>query len=142
MILIALIGYVLVYAIVLMMVITFVCAVALSFAVYVVSYYVLYAWAAIRNRSRPEWMFERKNLPIDMDKIQGFATSAGISAMLLMTLGFFIYALSGSWAATLWVPGVLGTVALFVVWDTERSKDVSDRRTFGDIQDRKKREVI
>lgn len=137
MILLILIGYVVAYAILLMMIIGFLCAVIISFAAYVVAYYAAYAWCAVRHRSTPEWRYRRKRLEVNQEKIQGFATGLGLFTMGLLVLGFFIYAGSESWSATLGWTGTIGALAALVSWDTVFNKRTpKDSTTLGDIRDR------
>jgi hypothetical protein len=132
-------GYLLVYAIALMMVIAFCCALAVSFGVYVLSYVVMYTWARLRRRSSPQWHYERRKLDINSEKVQDYALIAGILSMVDMVLGFLLYAFTdGSWSMVWTGVGVVDAVFLFF-WVDNQWKDktpVPDHPTYGSIQDK------
>ena len=140
MILLLVLGYIVAYMIMLMMLITFVCAVVISFATYVVSYYALWAWAAVRHRKTPEWRYQRRKFEPPMEKIHEGAVWMGVAAMGLMVIGFFVYAFTSSWATVFTVTGVLAGITGFVVLDTasgKKRRQNQDRGpTWGEIQDR------
>lgn len=134
----AILGYIVAYMILLMMWLTFMAGVVLSFGAYVVGYLALYARQAVAHRSTPEWRYNRKEFKPDMEKLQNRATGIGIGAMALMVLGFMVWALSGSLQSAYWTCGIVGSVAAFFAWDQIRSNDKRERKrvTYGEIRDR------
>jgi hypothetical protein len=137
--LLMLLGYVLVYAIFLMMIIAFACGLLISFGVYVLSYVGMYTWARLRHRTSPEWHYERKQFALDpnTEEIQGNALVVGILTMVDLVIGFVVYAFTNSWEAVGWWVGIIDTLyVLFWLDERRKPEQTEERPTWGEIRDR------
>lgn len=138
MILLLLLGYLVAYLVVFMMFVAFCVAVCISFAAYVLSYLGAYAWQKIRYHRTPEWRYRRVTFVVNQEKVQEFATATGIASMVFLVFGFFLYAFTQSWPATLGWTGALAFLTVFFALDAANGKKraAARRVTFGEIRDR------
>lgn len=109
-------GFVLVYLVAFMAVITMFLAFCTSLLFSGLVYGALYVWSALRHRTTPEWTFDKKPWTPDIDDMQGWALGAGIISLGYLAVGLVAYAVSGSGETTVNVlvgfTVILGLVAL------------------------------
>lgn len=130
-------GYIVAYAILMMMFVAFACGVVVSFLAYVLTYYGACAWAAIRHRNTPEWRYKRAKFVVNEEKFQTLALVSGIATMGLLIVGFLIYAFTGSVETAFGWAGGIATIIGLIAWDNKnKPRRPGDRVTYGQIKDK------